>query len=337
MKRRLLTLLACCIATAGCAEDIGGYLFVTFRGEGTPMTEQVYFMLSDNGRRWKGLNDEEPVLVSALGEKGVRDPYIIRSHDNTKFYVIATDLSIHLTHHDWGRAVNTGSKSLVVWESEDLVNWSEPRLCRVAPDEAGCTWAPEAVYDEEVGKYMVFWASMSERDGVNKHRIWAAYTKDFKDFEEPFIYIEKPTTVIDTTIIREGNTYYRFTKDEKYKAITMEKSARIRGDWEDVADFSLAKLTGYEGPTCFIIEPAKAGKPAKWCLMIDQYSTGAGYQAYETDDLAGGDFNEGDRMDFPFHPVRHGSVLTLTKSEYNRLNKADRDESFKVGGKLIDD
>lgn len=330
MKKRILTLLACCIATAGCAEDIGGYLFVTFRGEATPMTEQIYFMLSQNGRDWKALNDEEPVLVSDLGEKGVRDPYILRSHDNKKFYLIATDLSIHLTHHDWGRAVGAGSKSLVVWESKDLVNWSEPRLVRVAPDEAGCTWAPEAVYDPKKKEYMVFWASMIS----GKHSIWAARTKDFKEFDEPFIYIEKPTAVIDTTIVKEGDTYYRFTKDERDKAIIMEKCKTIMGDWEEVDGFSLKHLQGYEGPTCFIIEPAFGSRPAKWCLMLDQYSTGAGYQAYETDDLGSGEFEEGDRMDFPFEPpqpVRHGSVLTLTKKEYDRLKQADNKNAFKVG------
>lgn len=85
------------------AFDVGGYLFATFRGEESLMTEQIYFMISENGRDWKALNNKNPVLVSELGEKGVRDPYIIRSHDNEKFYLIATDLSIHL-NPDWKRA-----------------------------------------------------------------------------------------------------------------------------------------------------------------------------------------------------------------------------------------
>lgn len=334
MKKRILILLICCIGCGAYAAEIDGYLFVTFRGEGTPMTEQIYFMLSNNGRDWKALNEAEPILVSTLGEKGMRDPYIIRSPDNKKFYLIATDLSIHL-NGDWGRAQTAASKSIVVWESEDLVNWSEPRLCKVAPDNAGCTWAPEAVWDEQEKEYMVFWASKTSDDGFAKQRIWAARTKDFKEFGKPFIYIEKPTTVIDTTIIREGDTYYRFTKDERDKAITMEKSKSLMSGWVEVNDFSLSTLRGYEGPTCFMIQPPKNNKLAKWCLLLDQYSTGAGYQSYETDDLSSGEFDEGDKMDFPFHPVRHGTVLALTKDEYNRLKKADRDERFKVAGELI--
>jgi hypothetical protein len=70
-----------------------GYLFVTFRGQKDPMDEQVYFALSKDGKNWSALNDSKPVLVSQLGEKGVRDHYLLRSHDNKKFYLIATDLS----------------------------------------------------------------------------------------------------------------------------------------------------------------------------------------------------------------------------------------------------
>lgn len=47
----------------------------------------------------------------------------------------------------------------MVWESTDLVTWSGPRLGRVAPDNAGNAWAPEAFYDDTIGAYVVFWAS----------------------------------------------------------------------------------------------------------------------------------------------------------------------------------
>lgn len=321
MKQAVIILLAIGFGAATRAADNGGYLFVTFRGEATPMTEQIYFMVSENGRDWQSLNNAEPVLVSTVGEKGVRDPYIIRSHDNSKFYLIATDLSIHLTKHNWNRAQTAASKSIVVWESEDLVNWSGPRLVKVAPDNAGCTWAPEAVYDAKRGEYMVFWASKTADDNFDKQRIWAARTRDFKTFGRPFVYIEKPTTVIDTTIIRDSGVYYRFTKDEKFKAITMETSEDLMSGWQDVESFSLAKMVGYEGPTCFLLESPEQGETAKWCLLLDWYSRGRGYQPYETGNLPGGNFVEGQKMNFPFQPVRHGTVMPITTEEMKLLVK----------------
>lgn len=313
---RLLSFVAASLfATAAFAAD-GGYLFVTFRGERTPMTEQVYFVVSEDGRRWDALNDGKPTLVSTIGERGVRDPFLVRGHDGKTFYLIATDLSIHL-NKEWKRAAQAGSKSIVVWESTDLVNWSEPRLVKVSPDDAGCTWAPEAVYDEKAGDYLVFWASTNASDQFAKFRIWSSRTKDFKTFGPPSIYIEKPTAVIDTDIVFENGTYYRFTKDEKFKAITMERAEQLDGPWTDVPNFSLAKLVGYEGPAAFKLS-GEAGKPGTWCLLLDHYTKNAGYKPFVSNDLGAGEFKPGDDFAFPF-PTRHGSVLPVTADELARL------------------
>ncbi len=319
MKKPFLMLLLMLAHAAVLAAD-GGCLFVTFKGEQSPMTEQIYFALSRDGRQWQALNGGEPALISRVGEKGVRDPYLLRSHDGKKFYLLATDLSINL-NGDWGRAQTAGSQSIVIWESSDLVHWLPPRLVHVAAWDAGCTWAPEAIYDENTGDYLVFWASKNRRDHSARQRIWAARTRDFQTFSEPFIYIDKPNDVIDTDIVREGNKYYRFSKDEKHKAITMEVSDELMGCWREVPQFSLAKLQGYEGPECYQIKPAAGGNPAAWCLVLDHYSKGAGYQPFVTDNLSSGQFAAAPNFNFPFH-LRHGSILTLSDEEFERLEAA---------------
>jgi hypothetical protein len=318
MLKRFLLLLITASSPVLAADR--GYLFVTFRGEQTPMTEQIYFVVSRDGTQWTSLNGGEPVLVSKLGERGVRDPFVLRAHDGSRFFLIATDLSINL-NRDWGRAVRAGSKSIVIWESTDLVKWSEPRLVKVAPDDAGCTWAPEAIYDEAKQEYLVFWASTTASDRFAKHRIWAARTKDFVKFSEPFIYIEKPTAVIDTTIVFENGRYYRFTKDEKFKAITAETSDKLDGTWTDVPNFSLARMTGYEGPACYRLAIPAPGKPAKWCLLLDHYARGQGYKSFVTDDLASGQFTPEQSFKFPFR-LRHGSILPVSGEEMSRLEAA---------------
>jgi hypothetical protein len=284
------------------------------------MSEQIYFALSQDGRHWNALNNSQPVLVSTLGEKGVRDPYLLRAHDGKRFYLVATDLSIHL-NGDWNRAQTAGSKSLVIWDSTDLVHWSPPRLVKVAPDDAGCTWAPEAMYDEGRQQYLVFWASKTAGDNFRKQRIWAAWTGNFVTFGKPFVYIDKPWHVIDTDIVRENDKYYRFSKDEQYAAITMEISTNLMGPWNDATNFSLAKVRGYEGPECYQINPAADGKPASWCLILDQYSKGTGYQPFVTGDLSGGQFKPGEGFVFPFR-FRHGSVVHVSGDQYERLEQA---------------
>lgn len=295
----------------------GGFLFVTFKGEQTPMTEQIYFGLSQDGLQWAALNKGEPVLVSTLGEKGVRDPYILRSNDNKKFFIIATDLSINL-NKDWRRAVRAGSKSIVIWESEDLMKWSEPRLVKVAPDDAGNTWAPQAIYDQDAGDYMVYWASSTQADDFRAHRIWAAHTKDFKEFSKPQVYIERPRSIIDTDIVQDGKKYYRFSKDG---FVTMEVADHLAGPWKAVEGYSLTTTQGYEGPAAFLLKPAIADQPATWCLLLDFYTRGQGYKPFTTTDLASGKFTANDSIQFPFR-FRHGSVLAITPEELARVKAA---------------
>ena len=287
------------------------------------MTEELYFGLSRDGRQWEALNKEQPVLVSEVGEKGVRDPYVFRSHDGRKTYIVATDLSMNRAHggNNWNSASHQGSKSIVVWESTDLVHWSDGRIVKVAPDDAGCTWAPEVMYDDKNGDYLVYWASTTGLDHFAKQRIWACKTKDFQTFGTPFIYIEKANHIIDTDIVRADGKYYRFSKDDTSKAILMETSDELLGTWHEVPGFSLAKRVGFEGPACFTLEPAAVGKPATWCLLLDHIGAGAGYEPFLTRDLANGNFVAAPDIKFPFR-FRHGAVLPVSAAEVDRLSAA---------------
>lgn len=294
-------------------ETMEAYLFVHFVDtQETADKEQIYFSVSEDGQTWTTLNDKKPVLTSNVGEKGVRDPYILRSEDG-KFFIIATDLSIYNIKNNWTQAAQQGSKSIVVWESDDLVNWSEANLVKINNDNAGCTWAPEAVWDNEKQQYMVFWASVISDDGYTKYRIYRSYTSDFKTFSAPELYIEEPNAVIDTTIIDHKGVYYRFTKNEARSSITMQQCTSLSGNWKDVATYNLGDMTGYEGPTIY-----KINGEDKWCLLLDYFSKSQGYKPFVTSDITKGNFTAGTAFTFD-GTYRHGTVMPITKAEYTRL------------------
>ncbi|MFT3787037.1 MAG: glycoside hydrolase family 43 protein [Tepidisphaeraceae bacterium] len=297
--------------------ETGGFLFATFKGESLSNGEQVYFGVSRDGLKWGALNGAEPILTSEIGECGVRDPFIIRSNDGSKFWLLGTDLRVY-TDRDWTRAVREGSRSILIWESSDLVNWSTPRLVALAPSDAGCAWAPECVYDVQRDEYLVFWASTTCSDDFQKHRIWASRTNDFVRFSEPTIYIERSNAVIDTTIVHERGRYYRFSKDESIKTIAAQSSEDLDGPWTELPTPDLAELRGYEGPQAFVLKPGVGEGPATWCLLLDQYAISAGYQPFVTRDLSGGRFESGGGFSFPFK-FRHGSVIPITAEELRRL------------------
>lgn len=306
-----------------------GYLFSYFTGEGTATGEQVYFALSkgNDPLHWRELNNRAPVLTSTLGEKGLRDPFIIRSPEGDRFYQIATDLRIY-NGNGWDAAQRSGSKSIMVWESTDLVHWTDQRLVKVSPDTAGNTWAPEAYYDRALGAYVVFWASQlydpadTAHTGSSYNRMMYSTTRDFYTFTPAKVWKDPGYAVIDSTVTEHNGTYYRFTKDERGntasspcgKFILEEKSASLLNPtWDFVAQcIGKSAISQGEGPTIF-----KSNVADKWYLFIDEFG-GRGYVPFSSTDLDAGTWTPEPAYALPASP-RHGTVMPLTQAEYERL------------------
>ncbi|WP_330347260.1 family 43 glycosylhydrolase [Streptomyces sp. NBC_00582] len=320
-------------------EALKGYMFSYFTGEGTANGEQLYAALSkgNDPLHWRELNDGEPVLTSTLGEQGLRDPFIIRSPEGDKFYQIATDLRIY-GNGDWDAAQRTGSKSIMVWESTDLVHWTNQRLVKVSPDSAGNTWAPEAYYDSTLGEYVVFWASKlydnEAHSGDTYNRMMYATTRDFYTFSEPKVWIDRGYSVIDSTVIQHDGTYFRLSKDERNntsstpnsKFIFEEKSDSLRNlSWDAVAEgIGKGAMSAAEGPLVF-----KSNTEDKWYAFLDEFG-GRGYIPFATTDLAAGNWTPVADYDLPSRP-RHGTVLPVTQAEYDRLLTAYQPDQLVTG------
>ena len=310
--------------------DYTDYFFAYFAGEGYSDGEQIYFASSQDGLNWDDLNNNKPVLTSTLGEKGVRDPFIIRSPEGDKFYLIATDLKIN-GGNGWDAAQNNGSQSLMVWESTDLVNWSDQRMVEVSAEiGAGCTWAPEATYDPTTGEYVVYWASRTPAVD-QKQRLYYAKTRDFYTFTEPQVFIDTEQSSIDTTIIYEDGVYYRYTKNEggstnefgaPSKTIYAQKSDRLLGgEWENITTASLNREAHVEGPTIFKLNEDDQTDTQKYCLLVDNFG-GIGYYPLVTDDLSDGEFSRPDTTYKMPTRARHGTPIRVTSEEYQAIMAA---------------
>ena len=306
-----------------------GYAFSYFTGNSIA-GEKIYFAASrgNDALTWDELNDGQPTLESTMGEMGLRDPFLIRSPEGDRFFLIATDLSIG-RNGDWDRSQRQGSKYLEVWESTDLINWSAQRHVKVSPDTAGNTWAPEAYWDESLGQYVVFWASKlyaeddPDHTGSAYNRMLYATTRDFVTFSEAKIWQDRGESRIDSTVIKENDTYYRFTKDEGgggtgCSDIIQEKSPTLTAvdlpgnpAWEFMAGCigRDAGTSAVEGPTVFEANPGDtSGSP--YYLFVDEYG-GRGYIPLGTDDLENPDWQVAADYDLPASP-RHGTVIPVT-------------------------
>ncbi len=333
--------------------DFEGYFFPYFKGESTTRDEEISFATSQGNSplQWQQLNNGESVLQSTLGEQGLRDPFVLRSPEGDRFFMLATDLNMFDLYGgtNFGEAQESGSRNLMIWESTDLVNWGNQRSVKVSTDLAGNTWAPEATWDASTGQYIVYWASnlypttdvASRNFSTSYNRMMSVTTRDFVTFSEPAPWVDVKRGdgrgMIDADIVRDGDTYYRFIKDEATFDIRQEKTTDVNAvvagslpttsttpGWQLVKEHIAAgqpnpwggTFNQGEGPSAF----QDNEDPDHWYLLIDQpsYHGGQGYILFDTHDIASGNWTSVPSAQLPSNP-RHGTVLPITVAEHERL------------------
>ena len=322
-----------------------GYLWTNFDASGG--YEKIFFGYSEDGLTWSKLNKDEygnaqPVLVNDAegSDLGVRDPHIIRSAEGDKYWILGTDL-----HAEGGGAGGSGwdqlnaSQNIVVWESNDLVNWSEPRLVYSGFENAGCVWAPEAYYDNTTGDYLVYWSARDKSlSGTNDNalRVYVCRTRDFVTFSEPKVWLsEDPESseinIIDSTIVQgDDGRYYRFSTSDWNTIVDVSDTldaddvfdVRVDAD-KSTPDGSWTRLVKRDGQAAAGFSRGEGLTvyqlpDGTWCAMADN----GGYTAYLTDDLASGTFEKSSEASFVDGRFRHGTVMRLSETEQARLLEA---------------
>ncbi len=296
-------------------DSLSGYLFVYFTGNG-PGEEAIRFAISDDGYNYRALNNNQPILdsktISSSG--GVRDPHILRGADGKTFYMVATDL--YVPEQGWNNF------AMILMKSTDLVNWTTSivNIPETFPEEFGDVnrvWAPQTIYDEASGKYMIYF---SMKIGEGKDIIYYAFANDdFTALEAApkqlyFPPAESNTKAcIDGDIIPFNGKFYLFHKAEDGDpGIKLAVSDKLTEGYQLVSDKRVDSETHpVEGSGIF-----KLNNSEEWILMYDVYTSGR-YQFTKSSDLQ--NFSVVDEeVSMNFHP-RHGTVLPVTKNELKQL------------------
>ncbi|MFD1670663.1 glycoside hydrolase family 43 protein [Agrilactobacillus yilanensis] len=286
--------------TVNAADEVTDhYLLVYFKSPSyTPNDQKVYFAVSDDGLHYQELNHGQPAIKS---ENVLRDPFIVRQADNQGFYILASSV---------GTKVFPTPYSMFVYHSSDLLNWTDQRVA-VTDTDTTRIWAPEAVYDAAINGYKMYWTQPTD----TKFIVQTANTNDFQTYSVPQTYVAGDTSRLDTTLIKNGDHYLRFTKNEATSQVYEERVADLTtSEGKAITSPLLNNLTGVEGPIAYQLYGQN-----KWILLLDHYNAG-GYEPVMTTDIDHGNFQKlaTDQYRLPAD-ARHGSVLTITKSEYDRL------------------
>ena len=302
----------------------GAYLFCYFVGN--EVNEQrLHFAVSTDGYHFKALNNNEPVIEQTKGTGCVRDPYILKGHDENGtdcYFIIGTDMN---ALEGW-----TSNHCLITWKSYDLVNWIDETVIDMRQfkgfENTNRAWAPQAIWDAEKEMYMVYWANSTVENDTAGH--YYAYTKDFKTFEtEPQVLYGRwnetdPETgevrniqCIDGDIVynEKDGYYYLYFKEDITQKIAYVKSKNLTGPYN--TDYTICSLNyfGVEGSSMYRINGTDS-----YMMIMDEYGQGT-FFAQMTKDFVNFRQFQRSSMEIDHLKPRHGSVVSITEEEYKTL------------------
>lgn len=260
---------------------------------------------SVDGYRWIEITDMFGVnFKPSVGSwRIMRDPSFARGPDG----------AFHLT---W----TSGREGFGYAHSKDLVNWSEPRFITInhgdlADSDPRATWAPDVVYDQNRGEFIVSFAYATQTiPGLQSSykgdfQIYYVTTKDFETFSAPKLLLNPHPDIyeIDPALIKNGNGYTAFFKIESNNRTDGRKDGihyafadKLEGPWSPPSAERLPNnLDNSEGPS-----PIKLGKN-----FIVYYDRPAGLQAATSKDLRHWT-DITDKLDAPYN-FRHGTIRVL--------------------------
>lgn len=292
-------------------EGYTAYLFVYFTGNAAYTQENIFYALSEDGYTYKTLNGGNYIVkADTISDmNGVRDPHILRGHDGN-YYMVVTDMRSSL---GW-----TSNHGIVLMKSSDLIHWQHSAIDIKALYPAFSTinraWAPQTYYDEQAGKYMVYF-SMKTSESGSYDRIYYAYANaDFTGLEAaPQILFDNGTSTIDGDIVYRDGTYHLFFKTEGAadKGYKKAVSDSLTGGYVLVDRYLDQTNDAVEGACVF-----KLNNQDRYILMYDVYTSGR-YEFTESTDLETFTLvSSGVSMDFG---PRHGTVIGITPAEARRL------------------
>lgn len=302
MRRLLLATLLSCQGLIVSAQAPPSYLFSYFVGNGE---DGLHFLASSDGLRWSPLKGGRPFLRPEIGSKLMRDPSIARGPDGVFHLVWTTGW--------WDQGIG-------IAHSKDLIEWSPQQFLPVMADTPGAQncWAPEIFFDEDEGRFLIFWSTTKVRKPDTQHRIYYVETRDFKTYSPARILFDDGFSVIDAFIVKSGpGRFTMIVKDETEiptpkKHLRVAEAARATGPYSPAS--APISVDWVEGPS--VLKRANI-----WTLYYDEY-TRKKYGALQSSDLKKWDPVVG--LAFP-PGVRHGTAFAVPGDIAARIAATDAD------------
>ncbi|BBC34974.1 hypothetical protein SGFS_062680 [Streptomyces graminofaciens] len=282
-----------------------GYFKESISGAGN--VNALHLAVSDDGREWTPLNDNNAILPPTAGTKGIRDPFLFRLNDGS-WVALATDIAA-------GGSFTKPNPNIHVWTSPDLVNWSADRLLKVnGTNPNAYSWAPAVHWDPVRQAYGITFTTVPQ--GASYSVIDVAYTTDFVTATDPAVYYDAGHGVIDSHVVTGVNgSNYLYYKDNATGRLAGARSTSVEpGSFTKYTD-GVAENRCTEAPT--LVKSLTA--PSTWMLWGDTYCPNAKFDLWQGD-LVSGTWTKAGRQTYtaPLN-AKHNTVQPITAADRDRL------------------
>ena len=214
---------------------------------------------------------------------------------------------------------------MVLWRSKDLVNWSDETIISMTEitgaDDIQRCWAPQVFWDAQEQKYLVYFGLASWSVTENRTVMYYCYTDDLLDesrYSYPkLLYKPDEKDAIDGDIIYDSKNkiYYLYYKDENNATLCYVTSDKLTGPYSDPSNpiKVINSDVGLEGCNSYFITGTDT-----MVMLADAYGDGYFVMNQSTDFK---NFYSVNASDFTINNCspRHGSVISISTDEYNRL------------------
>ncbi|MBR0412850.1 MAG: hypothetical protein IJI47_04730, partial [Eubacterium sp.] len=324
------------------------YLLTYFTGN-SAAGETLHYAVSEDGYDYEAVNlgnkvwNEADYNASKIAiwpkssERGiatslhVRDPYVLRAQDGS-FYILATDLNTH-PNGEGAAAVYSNTSKVLVWHVDKLTDIpdTEPWVIDGTPWKSVIAknaavkrmWAPQAIWDPTVGKYMFYFSagtgSVGDADGTF---VYYTYTSDFKSFTTPKrLFADDRSVVkdgasynntIDADITYHNGLWYMWYKNEDNDKLRYAIANKASGPYQGFFSFD-DNTYAMEGPSVF-----QTGANS-YAMLSDAYDNGLAYVFTASSPRGFKSSTTHSTNVVSDHNYRHGCVTPITEAEYNEI------------------
>jgi hypothetical protein len=225
------------------------YIYPTFKSDAAA-EQKLFVYTSTNGTNFSLLSN-----TGFGGPTGVlRDPSIIK-HSDGKYYIA-------FTVESW----TTQSTYFAIASSSNLINWTEVATVNAGVSGTAYTWAPEWYVEGGTVRIIV---SLGNSSYQFKPYVYTALNSALTSWSGP-VDMGIGNNHIDTFVVKSGNTYHAFVKDETTKYIKRATSSSLIGGW---SSFTNLFASGYEAPSVVQMDNGT------WRIYIDKYTNGGIWSA----------------------------------------------------------